>query len=170
MGWRTLQLGDVTSRFTAAEQAMLVAAGGAGSALATRLNDSVQKFLGAMVAAGYSTGAGGAVPDQLRNHVMADAAWEWIKDFPTLKALATDLRKKAAADAEAAYEKICLRTYGAIEKPRDNKVGGNWNSRPKLMMRTDPVPSPLNQLQLAPTNVYANPEGPTDAGSGGNTN
>jgi len=37
---------------------------------------------------------------------------------------------------------------------------GNWNSEPKLIMRTHPVPLPSEQLP--PGGGYANPQGPTD--------
>lgn len=150
---------------TAAEQAMLQAASGVTSKLPERLTDAVSQFIGAMYAAGYPVLKDGSVPDQIRNHVMALAVWEWLKDFPQLKMFQTDQRKNAAADAEKIYEKICQREYGAIESPfGTDTTTGNWNSQAKLIGRMEPVPTPQTQRYYDPTQPqYANPNATTDA-------
>lgn len=150
---------------TASEQSLLKAAAGGPMKLQERLADAVAQFVGAMTAAGYPVLKDGSVPDQLRNHVMALAVWEWLKDFPQLKMFQTDQRKNAAADAEKVYEKICQRTYGAIESPLGtDTTTGNWNSQPRLIGRMEPVPTPVNQRLASPTQpFYANPNAATDA-------
>ena len=150
---------------TASEQSLLKAAAGGTTKLAERLQDAVNQFVGAMTAAGYPVLKDGSVPDQIRNHVMAMAVWEWLKDFPQLKMFQTDQRKNAAADAEKIYEKICQRTYGAIESPLGtDTTTGNWNAQPRLIGRMEPVPTPVNQRLASPTQpFYANPNATTDA-------
>jgi hypothetical protein len=151
---------------TVSEQAMLVATAGAASQLTTRLADAIATFIGTLNAAGWTTNSDGTVPDQLRNCVMSYAVWEWLKDFPQLTKFQTKEREKAYEDAVSDLSKIANRTYGAIESPfgTDNTTG-NWNSRPKIILRTDPIPSP--QFQFANNNnvnpLYANPNAPTDA-------
>ena len=165
MSWRTITPDNITGRMTAAEQAMLQAASGVTSKLPERLTDAVSQFIGAMYAAGYPVLKDGSVPDQLRNHIMAMAVWEWLKDFPQLKMFQTDQRKTAAADAEKIYEKICQREYGAIESPLGtDTTTGNWNSQAKLIGRMEPVPTPQTQRYYDPTQPqYANPNATTDA-------
>ena len=149
---------------TVSEQAMLTATAGAASKLQERLTDSTAAFLGAMNAAGWDTDPTGVkVPDQLRNHIMAHAVGGWLRDFPKLVEFFTDERKKAYQEACDALDKIQQRTFGVMESfLGTDKTTGNWNSKPKLMNRTDPHPQPLDQLQLAPTPAYANPNAPGD--------
>lgn len=165
MSWRQLTAANIQGRMTASEQSLLKAAAGGALKLNERLQDAVQQFIGAMSAAGYPVLKDGSVPDQIRNHVMAMAVWEWLKDFPQLKMFQTDQRKNAAADAEKVYEKICQRTYGAIESPLGtDTTTGNWNSQAKLIGRMEPVPTPQTQRYYDPTQPqYANPNATTDA-------
>jgi hypothetical protein len=164
MSWRAISATNITGRMTVSEQAMLAATAGAASKLQERLTDSKAAFTGAMNAVGWDTDpAGNTIPDQLRNHVMAYAVEEWLRDFPKLVEFNTQDRKDAYKEACLALEKIQHRTFGAIESfSGTDKTTGNWNSKPKLMMRTDPHPQPIDQLQLAPTNPYANPNAPGD--------
>jgi hypothetical protein len=165
MSWRQLTAANIQGRMTTSEQSLLKAAAGGPNKLQERLTDAVNQFVGAMAAAGYPVLKDGSVPDQIRNHVMAMAVWEWLKDFPQLKMFQTDQRKTAAADAEKVYEKICQRTYGAIESPfGTDTTTGNWNSQPRLIGRMEPVPTPVNQRLASPTQpFYANPNATTDA-------
>lgn len=162
MGWRTITAGNVMGRLTAPEQAALLAASGSTAKLQERLADAVGAFVGAMSAAGWDVNTDGSVPDQVRNCVMSYAVWEWLKDFPKLDTFKTPERKAAYEDALTDLGKIANRTYGAIEPPAGVNQTGNWNSKPKLIGRTDPHPSPLQQLQIAPAPVNANPNAPTD--------
>ena len=146
MAWRNIQTNDITKKFTVNEQALLSAASGAGSALQTHLTDTIGKFLGALSALGYNT-AGSGVPDQLRDDIMAYACWKWLDDFPAMKAMQTDQRKAAYEKAENNYERLCKREYGAIEEPQGFQKKGNWNCRNRLVMRTEPTPTPLEQSQ-----------------------
>jgi hypothetical protein len=161
MSWRQLTSANIQGRMTTSEQSLLKAAAGGPNKLQERLTDAVNQFVGAMSAAGYPVLKDGSVPDQIRNHVMALAVWEWLKDFPQLKMFQTDQRKNAAADAE----KICQREYGAIESPfGTDTTTGNWNSQPRIIGRMEPVPTPVNQRLASPTQpFYANPNATTDA-------
>ena len=147
MAWRNIQTTDITKKFTVNEQALLSAASGAGSALQTHLTDTIGKFLGALSALGYNTAAGGAVPDQLRDDIMAYACWKWLDDFPVMKAMQTDQRKAAYEKAESNYERICKRDYGAIEEPQGFQKKGNWNCDNHIVGRTFPTPTPAQQFQ-----------------------
>lgn len=166
MAWRQITQDQISGRLTQSEQKMLVSISGLASKLSERLTDSINKFVGAMTASGYPVNTDGSVPDQLRNHVMADAIWELLKDAPNLKAFQTDQRKKAAGDAETAYEKICARNYGALESPTGTDIStGGWNSENKLIMRTHPIPAPPAQFQTNPFTSpdYANPNANVDS-------
>ena len=166
MPWRQITTPNITSRMTTSEQAMLVATAGAASALATRLADAVAAFVGAINAQGGLTLNDGSVPDQLRNCVMSYTVWEWLKDFPQLAKFQTDARKKAYEDACRDLGDIANWRYGSIESPfGTDTTTGNWNSRPKLILRTDPIPGPSFQF-ASNENVnplYANPNAPSDA-------
>ncbi len=164
MSWRTITATNVQGRLTAAEAALLSSASGVGSKLAERVADAVATFRGTISAAGWNLGAQNTIPDGERNHVMSYAIWEWMKDFPQLDKFKTKERSAAYEDALDALSKIRLRTYGAIEDPagQDNTTG-NWNSKPKLVGRTDPHPTPAQQLQISPSPIYANQNAPGDA-------
>lgn len=144
---------------TVAEQAMIASVSGTTSKLSERLDDSIGKFLGAMSAADYDVATDGSVPDQLRNHIMADAVWEFLKDQPGLKLFKTDARKEAAETAEKVYEKIVSKEYGAIEPPSTIQKPANWGSENKLIMRTHPTPPPATQYGNTGNDQpeYANP-------------
>jgi hypothetical protein len=116
---------------------------------------------GALNAAGYPTLADGSVPDQLRGHILARTTWLFLADFAALKSMATENRKIQADKAEAMLEKIAERKAGAIESP-GAAAGptGNWNSEPRLVMRTHPIPSPAQQTGTG--GKYANPNAPGD--------
>ncbi len=156
MSWRALTAANAQGRFTASEQLVLASVSGAGSKLTERLTDSVGKFVGAMRAAGYPVNVDGTVPDQLRNHIAADAVWEWLKDFPSLKAFKTKERSDAAATAEKVYEKIVQKEYGAIEAPAGPDTTGNWGSDNALVMRTWPTPPRSTQFQTTGLSVPPN--------------
>jgi hypothetical protein len=159
MPWRNITTDQITGRFSASERALFPQIQGVASKLSERLTDSIGKFIGAMTARHYPVKTDGSVPDQLRNHIMADAVWEWLKDVPAqLKQFRTDARKDAAKDAATAYDKICEGTYGAIEPPTVvSDKGVHWNSQPKIIGRMAPIPQPETQLQNTPTPIYANP-------------
>lgn len=163
MAWRQITAANVQGRFTASEQSMLFTASGSTNKLQERLNDAVKAFVGAMDAAEWDTLADGSVPDDVRNCVMDYAVWEWLKDFPQLDKFKTKERAKAYEDAVSDLSAIRKRTYGTIESPfGTDKTTGNWNCKPKIVGRTDPHPSPYDQLQLTPTPVYANPNAPSE--------
>jgi hypothetical protein len=100
--------------------------GGTGG-LAKRLTDVTGEFLGAMTAAGYPIAADGSVPDQLRGHILARTTWLFLEDFPELKVMQTEARKKAAETAEEKLQEVAQRKFGANEPPTAVKQGGNWN-------------------------------------------
>lgn len=158
MSWRAVQSTDVLAEFTPAETALLSNIQGASTNLATILSDTVAEFVGAMNAAQYAVNTDGTIPDQLRRHVIARARWGWLVSFPQLKTLQTDSRKTAAEEAEKMLEKIARLEAGRIEPPAGNAKTGSWNSQGKLIMRTQPVPTPDQQG----ANTYANPAGPQD--------
>ena len=165
MSWRPITADDIAESFTPSENAALQAASNSATVLTTRLTESIQEFVGGMAAAGYPVNNDGTVPDQLRRHVVAQAVWSWLRNFPMLKVFKTDERKQAAADAQRIYEKIVNRTYGALEAPYGTDITtGNWNSEQKLIMRTMPTPPPAQQFQSTPqTPLYANPNAPRDS-------
>lgn len=163
MAWRILTSADVLNKFTTNEVTLLKnSAGSVVDKLTTHLNDTIGKFLGAMSANGHSVRAGGSVPDQVRDNILAYATWTWLNDFSGLKTHCTDAREMAYEKACTVFDKLCQNTFGAIETPNNPGPISSWQSKPKLVMRTDPVPSAIDQLQIAPTPTTANPLGPQD--------
>ena len=164
MEWRAITAANIQGRFTATENALLQATSGAGNKLQERLADAIGCFIGGMTAAGYSVVKTGLVPDQLRDHVMAKAVWEWLRDFPSLKVFKTAERLAAYQEAEKAYLLIVKKEYGALEPPGGIDTTGNWNSENKIIGRMHPIPPPLMQFQPAGLagDPYANPNAVND--------
>lgn len=79
--------------------------------------------------------------------------------------LSEDQRKSRDLDAADLQELSAGRIL--VEPPDDPDADatpqnrGNWNSEPKLIMRTHPVPPPTTQFP--PGSDYANPDAPADA-------
>lgn len=165
MAWRAITQANIQGRFTATENALLQATSGAGNKLAERLVDAIGCFIGGMTATGYSVVTTGLVPDQLRDHVMAKAVWEWLRDFPSLKVFKTAERLAAYQEAEKAYLEIVKKTYGALEPPGGMDTSACWNSENKIIGRMHPVPPPNMQFIATGINgpAYANPNATTNA-------
>ena len=165
MSWRAITAQNIQGRFTATENALLQATSGAGNKLQERLTDSIGVFVGAMSAAGYQVVTTGLVPDQLRNHVMAMAVMEWLKDFPGLKVFKTAERVQAVKDANDALAKIAQKQYGALESPFGPDLSACWNSENKIIGRMHPLPPPNMQFVATGINgpAYANPNAMPDA-------
>lgn len=146
---------------------MLASAANSSAQLQADLTSTVAEWSGAIRAAYPEVtpfAAAGTIPDQLKRHVLAQAVWTYLRNYPKLQMFKTDERKQAAADAEKAYEKVLTREYGAIEFPGGVRTTGFWNAKPKLVMRTDPVPEPDVQFQTTQMSGsgYVNPNAPAD--------
>jgi hypothetical protein len=166
MPWRPITATLDEAGFTPSEQIVLRSIQNSNTGLATCATNAVRMFVGGMSAAGYPVNQDGTVPDQLRPHIINYYVWDWLRKFPQLKSMQTDMRKQAYADAQRIYEKIVNREYGALESPfGTDTTTGNWNSEQKLIMRTHPVPSPQQQFQqsILGSPMYANPNAPSDA-------
>lgn len=161
MAWKIITAADC--KFTPAELARLNNIQGGLNGLQKRLDDVVGEFIGALTAAKYDVLTDGTVPDQLRGHILARTTIAFLTDFPELKVMVTDERKKAGDKAEEILEKIVTRTYGAVESPLPAPAKtGNWNSEPRLVMRTHPIPHPAQQAGDPNGQAYANPDAPAD--------
>ena len=79
--------------------------------------------------------------------------------------LSEDQRKSRDLDAEDLAElsrrKIRVEPPDNIDSSATPQNRGNWDSEPKLIMRTHPVPPPTTQFP--PGSGYANPDAPADA-------
>lgn len=165
MPWRTVSAADVLKEFTSIERATIEGVQGDNKSLDAILADTVAEFVGAMNAANYATVADGSVPDQLRRHIIARARWGFLTSLPGLKddPMLSEARKKAAETAESILLKVNTREFGNIEAPvASTAKQGNWNSEPRLVMRTHPIPPPASQSQPS---TYANPDAPGDTQS-----
>lgn len=153
------------SGFTPSESAVLQSIQNAINLFADKLSVVVKEWIGVINAANYPVNNDGTVPPQFARHIAAEAVWLWLKDYPQYKAIQTKAREDAAKDAQRIYEKIAMRTYGAIESPSGtDTTTGNWNSNNKLVMRTFPTPAPSLQFQMTVPNEppYSNPNAPSD--------
>lgn len=168
MPWRQLIVTTEEAGFTPSEQRILQSVQNSAQGLQTCLGNAVRMFQGALRAAypdpTYPTD-GVSVPDQLRPYVINFAVWDWLRKFPQLRAMQTDMRKQAFAEAQRIYADILTRKYGAVESPGGiDTRQNNWNSENKLIMRTHPTPGPLQQFQQSASTgpLYANPNAPSD--------
>jgi hypothetical protein len=165
MPWRTITADSVLAEFVPAEAAMLQATQNSLTGLSSTLTDVIKEYVGALAAVGKPVTNDGSVPDQLRRHIIAKAKWTWLRQFPKLPAFKTKERADAAAEADRIYAQLCNNTFGAVEAPYGTDITtGNWNSQPKLIMRTMPTPQPSVQFQQTPTlsPLYANPNAQDD--------
>ena len=168
MPWRPITVQNITGRMTVSEAAVIVAVGGATSKLQERLTDSIAAFDSAMVATGHRVAAAPNMVDSLRNHVMAYAIGEFLKDSPlsssATKAFWTESRQKAYADAQKALADVANKRFGAIEDVSGYATTGNWNSQNRIVMRCEPVVPPDAQFSVLGQNFpwYANPGATTD--------
>ena len=165
MPWRTITADSVLAEFVPAEAAMLQATQNSLTGLSNTLTDVIKEYVGALAAVGKPVNNDGSVPDQLRRHIIAKAKWTWLRQFPKLPAFKTKERADAAAEADRIYAQLCNNTFGAVEAPYGTDITtGNWNSQPKLIMRTMPTPQPSLQFQQMPTlsPLYANPNADGD--------
>jgi hypothetical protein len=169
MPWRVISSAQIKGKFSPAELVSLKQIQGSDTDAALelltseRLPDAIRAFIGAMAAAGYDVVNDDTIPDQLRQHAMAMAVWNWLSDFPRLVLMMTDARKKAADDAQKALESIAKREM-AIEAPVTDppqETTGNWNAERRLIMRTHPTPTSAEQFPASP-DYYANPDAPQD--------
>jgi len=119
---------------------MLANASGGPSALQARIGDAIAAFNGALTAVGNNVVAGQS-PDVLRNHIMAMGVWEFLSDFPALKAFKTDERRERAKAAADALKAVANRLFGAIEDPAGPSRLAAWGSENRIIMRTHPIPA-----------------------------
>ena len=79
--------------------------------------------------------------------------------------LSADQRKSRDLDAtdlqDLAKRQIRVEPPDSVDATATPENRGTWNSEPKLIMRTHPVPPP--STQFPPGSDYANPDAPTDA-------
>ncbi|MDE2106217.1 MAG: hypothetical protein KGL39_53855 [Patescibacteria group bacterium] len=136
---------------------------GAGATPATVLADVVGELIGLMSASGYNVNTDGSIPDQSRRHVKARTRFLWLSDLPGLKDDA--LLFKSITDGNTAalkfFDDIGARKI-AIEDPAGTVApSANWNSRNRLVLRTEPTPTVPQQLPANPiTSGNANPNAP----------
>src|SRR5579862_1735369 len=148
MAWTAPVEADVMSEFTADEAATIAATQGAVDNLPAILGRVVEEIRDAIRSGGYDLATDATtIPGGLHNACIDLARWRLLVSFPQLKSMQSQERADAAKRADAKLEKISRQEY--VPEPPAAGVedrGGNWNSRNKLIMRTDPVPTPGSQL------------------------
>lgn len=107
MPWRTISSSEV--RLTPIEQAQLGAIQGSMTACDEILATVVGEFRDTIAAVGTTLGEDGTIPDMVRGAVIDRTRWLWLREFPQLKALQTDVRRDGNKAAEELLQAIATR-------------------------------------------------------------
>lgn len=166
MAWSAITEADVLAQFTPDEQGTIESTQGAVDNLPAILALVIATIRDAIRSGGYAVDpvSTTTLPDGLHRHCIALARWDWLTAMPELEKLQTKPRAKAADSATALLGAIARQSY-SIEPATAgaNPSSGQWQSKAKLVMRTDPIPDPAQQFQLTDGNTgLANPSGPQD--------
>jgi hypothetical protein len=133
MSWNTVATDDVLNEFTPAEQAQLQNIQGGTGQLPAIIDKTVRRVRSMIKAGGNMLDqSASTIPDQLAEEVIALVRWQWLSAFPGLRALKTDERRQAYADALQALKDI------ASDKPHRPRV--------ELPAAADPTASPTNSV------------------------
>lgn len=148
MAWHEVTTEDVMSEFTPAERNALKGIQEATDNLQPILNRVIARVRGCVLAGGEEVDEDNTAftPDQLDGEVIAITRWRWLIAIGSAKSMQTEERKLASEKAEERLDKIAEGDL-SVEPPDEGTTtpGGNWNSERKLIMRTHPVPTPLQQ-------------------------
>lgn len=106
MPWSAIVIADVIDEFSPQEVTSFNTIQGQSTTQASILTRVVNEVRAAIRAGGNQMDAEGTIPDQLRNQVIDICLWRWLKKFPQLKALQTDMRKSAYDEAMATLKDI----------------------------------------------------------------
>ena len=114
--WSSLSTQDVLNEFTTAEQVQLQNIQGGTNQLAVILDKTVRRVRSLIKAGGNMLDqSASTIPDQLAEEVIVITRWQWLSAFPGLKALKTDERRQAYADAQELLKEIAS---NKPERPR----------------------------------------------------
>ncbi len=143
------------------DRAQTLATGGVDP-VAEAINSAVARVRRAVQAANDLDADTTKVPRSLEDVAVRTALFRLMERIGL--PLSADQRKSGELDAadlqELSQRKIRVEAPDNLDPDAAPPNRGNWNSEPKLIMRTHPVPPPAQQLP--PGNDYANPQGPAD--------
>lgn len=130
------------------------------------LTEVVAEFRDAIAGRENALDADGTVPQGLAKYVRDLALWIFItRSVPKNEGIQTKERADAAKKAEDILQGIRDGSI-SIEPPTGwvNTSAKNWNSENRLVMRTHPVPPPIQQAPPTSTDgrPYANPDADGD--------
>ena len=138
--WITIAAADfIAEGFNTDERTKLQAAAGGDDGLAELLTSAIAEWRGTIEAAGNTLDADPTlIPPSCKRHIIAQVRWQVLVKFPALRQLQTEERKGAADVAEEFLKRIADGDQ-PIESPEeeDTPQAGNWNSNPKIQMRTE---------------------------------
>ena len=129
MSWQAPQPGDIATEFTPQEAAAIQAQQGMAN-LPAILGRVVAEIRDYIRSGGYDLDPNPAnIPLGLYNDAIDLTRWRLLISLPSLKAMQTETRQKAAENALAKLKLICEQRY-APEPPvaGSEDRGGNWNS------------------------------------------
>lgn len=160
MPWRPFTTDVVLKAFNADEQSALDAITAAPDDFAEIVNQVCDEFQAAIRARTNDVPGPGLLPNGFIGAACARAIWRYLGKLPLGKALMSDARK---AENQAALDLLKeIRDWKvAIEPSGDTPPGPRvrWNSRNKIILRTQPVPPPSSQIIQTPEDQpYANPD------------
>jgi hypothetical protein len=165
MSWITPTDDEVLSQ-QAKERASIAAIKGKDD-LPQILAEVIAEFRDAIAGRENALDVDGTVPAGLAKYVRDRALWIFIsRGVPENDSVQTKGRADAAKAAEDALQAIRDGKV-SVEPPTgwdNSSTAKNWNSENRLVMRTHPVPPPIQQSPTSGTDgrPYANPDGEGD--------
>lgn len=139
--WSTITVADfVAEGFNTDERTKLQSAAGGDDGLQDILDAAIAEWRALIEAAGTTLDTDATkVPPSCRRHIIAQARWQVLIKFPSLRQMQTEERKDAAKTAEEILEAIASGdrpVEPATTATTDAPAGGNYGSETKIQMRT----------------------------------
>lgn len=164
MAWITPTDDEVLAK--ASQERTSIAAIKGNDDLAQILSEVVADFRDAIAGRENGLDADGTMPIGLAKYARDMALWIFItRGVPKNEGVQTQQRADAAKKAEEMLQGI-REGKVAVEPPTGwaDTTAQNWNSENRLVMRTHPVPPPIQQQPPPSTGgrPYANPDGQGD--------
>lgn len=139
--WTAIAAADfIAEGFNTDERTKLQSAAGGDDGLTEILASAIAEWRGVIEAAGTTLDPDTTkIPPSCRRHIIAQARWQVLIKFPSLKQLQTEERKLAAEKADEILEQIAKSEIPIEPGVEDDTVSqaGNWNANPKIAMRSD---------------------------------
>ena len=168
MAWQEIDKADVMTEWTPDEANTIKIQQGAVDNIPAILARVVAEIRDYIRSGDYAVDLNNAttLPLGLHNDAITIARWRLLLSLPQAKTLETDVRERAYQAAMKKLDAIAKQDY-VVEPPAPPSAtsvprSGQWNSLTKLIMRTQTIPTPTQQIGTTSVPGYANPNAPAD--------